>query len=118
MVNEDDATVMTSDENGIFTFKGIDQGTYTLVELTPPGGYNKAPDQTVVISAELSDTAITSLTNGTLDDGKVSINVLNYKGATLPETGGTGTTMLYIVGAVLVVGAGVVLVSKKRMAKK
>ena len=116
--SEDDATVKTSNNNGIFTFTGIDQGTYTLVELTPPAGYNKAPDQTVVITAELSDTAITSLTNGTLADGKVSINVLNYKGATLPETGGMGTTMLYIVGAALVVGAGVVLVSKKRMEEK
>lgn len=115
---EDDATKMITENDGIFTFKGIDQGTYTLVELTPPVGYNKAADQSVVISAELSDTAITSLTNGTLTDGKVAINVLNYKGATLPETGGMGTTMLYIVGAALVVSAGVVLVSKKRMAEK
>lgn len=58
-----------------------------------------------------------------LDDEEVTANegqtvviaIENNKGSTLPSTGGMGTTILYIVGAVLVVGAGVVLFTKRRM---
>jgi len=41
----------------------------------------------------------------------------NKSGATLPETGGIGTTLFYVIGGLLVVGAGVLLVTKKRMGK-
>ena len=54
-------------------------------------------------------------TDGTTDDGRVSMTVKNNKGSILPETGGIGTTIFYIVGVVLVLGAGVLLVTKKRM---
>lgn len=118
--SEDDATKSTSTADGLFGFTGLDAGTYTLVEITPPLGYNKAGDQEVTITpAYDNDTnKIKTLTNGELTDGKVSVTVLNNKGATLPETGGIGTTMFYVIGAALVIGAGVVLVSKKRMAAK
>ncbi|MGN1140331.1 MAG: LPXTG cell wall anchor domain-containing protein, partial [Oliverpabstia sp.] len=36
-------------------------------------------------------------------------------GSTLPETGGMGTTIFYVIGAILVIGAGVVLITRKRM---
>ena len=46
----------------------------------------------------------------------VPVNVVvNNAGATLPETGGIGTTIFYVLGAVLVLGAIVMLVTKKRM---
>lgn len=45
----------------------------------------------------------------------VNLNIPNYLGAVLPSTGGIGTTVFYIVGAVLVLGAVVLLVTKKRM---
>lgn len=45
----------------------------------------------------------------------ISTNVVNKKGTNLPETGGMGTTILYVVGAILVIGAGILLVTKKRM---
>ena len=44
-------------------------------------------------------------------------NVANQAGAVLPSTGGMGTTVFYVLGAVLVVGAGVLLVTKKRMSQ-
>lgn len=54
-------------------------------------------------------------------DGKaldsLHIDIVNNSGATLPETGGIGTTIFYAAGALLVVGAGVLLVTKKRMNK-
>ena len=53
----------------------------------------------------------------TLDSTRsdISTNVVNRKGTNLPETGGMGTTILYVVGAILVIGAGILLVTKKRM---
>lgn len=51
----------------------------------------------------------------TLDDGTVSTNVVNSKGSTLPSTGGIGTTIFYVLGGVLIVGAGVALFVRKRM---
>lgn len=50
-----------------------------------------------------------------LSEGSAAVEVVNKSGSTLPETGGIGTTIFYIVGVVLVLGAGVLLVTKKRM---
>ena len=36
----------------------------------------------------------------------------------LPETGGTGTIIFIVVGAVAVIGAGLFLVTNKRMSKE
>ena len=47
----------------------------------------------------------------------LSTNIVNKTGSTLPETGGVGTTVFYLLGGLLAVGAGVVLVTKKRMNK-
>ena len=49
------------------------------------------------------------------EDGLITITVENKKGAELPSTGGMGTTIFYVIGTILVIGAGVVLVSRKRM---
>ena len=43
------------------------------------------------------------------------LDVVNKKGSSLPETGGIGTTIFYVVGVILMLGAGVLLVTKKRM---
>lgn len=115
----DAADVVTSAENtGLFEFTGLDAGTYTLVEVTPPAGYNTIPETTVVIEATYDNDKLDTLSQGDPVTGKVSVEVENNKGATLPETGGMGTTLFYVVGAALVVGAGIVLVSKKRMSTK
>lgn len=86
-------------------FKGLADGEYTLEESTIPAGYNKAADQTITISG-------TDYTTTNLE--QVS-TVINEQGAVLPSTGGMGTTIFYIVGAILVIGAGVVLVTRRRM---
>ena len=46
------------------------------------------------------------------------VNVENKSGTVLPSTGGMGNTMIYLVGAVLVLGSGVVLVTKRRVKGK
>ena len=50
-----------------------------------------------------------------LNEGSITSNIVNKSGATLPETGGMGTTLFYVIGAVLVLGAGVTLVARKRI---
>ena len=45
----------------------------------------------------------------------MKIKIDNQKGGTLPETGGIGTTIFYVIGAILVIGAGVLLVTRRRM---
>lgn len=49
-----------------------------------------------------------------LDSGKIK----NTQGVELPSTGGIGTTIFYVVGAILVIGAGILLVAKKRMSNR
>ena len=55
--------------------------------------------------------------SSSLTDGVVSIQVRNNAGSTLPSTGGMGTTLFYVVGAVLMLGALVVVMARKRESK-
>lgn len=84
---------------------GLDNASYTLKEVVVPKGYNKAADQAVsgLSRVDAEETSTTTVT------------IKNLKGAELPSTGGMGTTIFYVVGAVLVIGAGVVLIARRRM---
>ena len=84
--------------------RGLAPGTYYLEEVVVPNGYNKLATRTAV-----------TVTSG--QTAAVEITVVNNKGTVLPSTGGIGTTIFYIVGAVLVIGAGVVLVARRRTSK-
>lgn len=104
----DDATEYKSDDEGAVTaFTGLANGTYTLIEKTVPAGYKKAADSTFTVkegdytAANLEQTA----------------DVINEAGTELPSTGGMGTTIFYALGAILVIGAGVVLATRRRDAQ-
>ena len=105
------------DEGGHVTFTGLGAGVYTITETKTPAGYNTiAPITfTLTFNAEtktfVSDNA--SVVVGA--DNKLDTTIVNQSGATLPETGGMGTTLFYVLGGVLVVGAVVLLITKKRM---
>lgn len=112
------------DKMTTFEWKGLDDGDYKISETTTPAGYNTIADIEFTITAEhevLSDNpTLTSLSGGDKFTGKVetgalSANIENNKGSTLPETGGMGTTIFYVLGSVLVIGAAVLLITKKRM---
>ena len=115
----------TTDAAGdTFDFKGVDDGNYVLVETTIPDGYNAWESVAFTISAshetEDADPQLISLAGGDLFTGDVATGVLdadieNKSGPELPSTGGIGTTIFYIVGGLLTVGAVVLLVTKKRM---
>ena len=104
-------TVLTTGANGKIEIDGLDADTYYLREVKAPDGYNKlADDIQVTITGATTDEGTGALTYTTF-----VAKVNNQSGTELPSTGGIGTTIFYVLGAVLVVGAGVVLVTKKRM---
>jgi len=100
--NIDEATPYTTGNDGIITFTGVDAENFTLVETKVPGGYTGA-----------GEVSVTTKT-GT-KDGVATIEIENVLGNALPETGGMGTTLFYLVGGLMVVAAVVLLVTKKRM---
>lgn len=103
----DQATEHTSNASGVVDpFTGLVDGVYTLIEKTVPSGYNKAADYKFTIAQNSAETNL-----------NVSTSVINNKGQELPSTGGIGTTIFYVVGAMLVLGSGVILVSKRRMSR-
>ena len=96
--SQDNATKVTSGENGVLVFEGIDADNYTLVEIDAPDGY--------VLPTEGKDVEV---------DSKETVTITNTLGEKLPETGGMGTTLFYTLGGMMVAAAAVLLVTKKRM---
>ena len=93
----------TTVASGKIVIKGVDLDKYTLVETAAPAGYNKLKDPVEVTVPE---------TNA------LTVEVPNASGTELPSTGGMGTTIFYVLGSILVIGAAVLLVTKKRMSMK
>ena len=122
---------LKSEDRTTFTWSGLDDGDYKLVETTTPSGYNTIADIEFTISAGHVDgdspylnTLSGNVTSGTatftadVNDGSLSTDVVNNSGIQLPSTGGIGTTIFYVLGSILVIGAAVLLVTKKRMSTK
>lgn len=109
VANQADATEVTTDTNGAAAFNGLKDGTYHLVETAAPAGYNLlATEVEVVINgADATEVDLSSLT--------ATAKVENSTGTTIPETGGIGTTIFYVAGGLLVLGAVILLITKKRM---
>lgn len=96
---------------GMVTVKGLASAKYYLEETVTPDGYN-----TLTARQEVNLTGNSK--NANADNKAVEGHgeiVVNLTGAELPSTGGIGTTIFYVVGGLLVIGAGVMLVTKKRV---
>ncbi len=125
---------ITTPDSGVIVVKGVKSGSYEITEVTAPAGYNKLTAPVTVQAVKTSSTS--THTTVYLDkDGNVvdvsakeievkvdidtiaatAVVVVNKAGTELPSTGGMGTTVFYVLGAVLVMGAVVLLVTKKRM---
>lgn len=130
---KDYKTVVDVDENGIAKLPGLAAGTYHVTESVVPAGYNKIDDFDIVVTwqgpnaealakdgkaARCTWTAKVGDTTLVLDETDTTLFALtveNNAGAELPSTGGIGTYIFYAVGGLLLVGAAVMLVAKKRM---
>ena len=122
---EDDniVTEMTSQADGSFNIKGLRDGTYYLVETHTPDKYNTCDPVVVEISSthdENGEKTGATMTLTKKQDGKDADanKIINNKGSELPETGGIGTTIFYVLGGILVLCCGVVLIAKKRVSKE
>lgn len=114
------AKLTSAETTGAFNIKGLDVGTYYLVETKAPEGYSVCKPIEVTIEATHAEA-----TNGIEANTTIKINksdatgvvVENFKQSILPSTGGIGTTIFYVIGGILMVGAGVVLISRRRRSK-
>lgn len=100
-------------EAGKVTITGLDAGTYYLEETKAPEGFNIIKDRQKVVITDSNLEATYDEEGTTYISG--GVQVINRTGSLLPSTGGIGTTIFYIVGGLLVVGAAVLLITKKRM---
>lgn len=110
-------TDLVSDNEGMINVEGLKAGTYILEETKAPNGYNRLISPITLKVNQLLDGSKEILVDGKkATNGKVE--VLNNTGSILPSTGGAGTTMIYLIGGALVLGSGVVLVTKRRVKNK
>ena len=98
---------LVSSNKGLINIEGLKQGTYYLKEIEAPKGYNLLKSSIEIVVRE--DGKI--LVNGEIVE---KVKVQNNKGSLLPSTGGMGTTLIYVVGSILVLVSGMVLFSKRK----
>ena len=117
---------------GTYSISGLDQGTYYLVEIAAPAGYNRvATPVTVVVDSSYNDGSrsstyvdghIPDATNdqltGVTVNGGTQLTVVNQAGVTLPETGGVGTKAFVVGGLALILLALILMIARKRSASE
>lgn len=116
-------TTIVVDENGQATVKGLDAKSYWLEETKAPAGYNplaaRQELQLFTTTGEGDEAVVTgtNLIRGVDENNEATygVQVINETGMVLPETGGMGTTVFYVVGSILLFGATALLITKKRM---
>lgn len=119
--------------DGIIIVKGVKSGTYSITETEAPAGYNRltAPVSVTAVKTGKTSTHVTVYLNEEGDitetvteteveviNGNIAataIVVVNKAGSLLPSTGGTGTTIFYVLGSILLISAAVLLITKRRM---
>ena len=126
------AYTLADNGSGAYAVNGLDQGTYYLVEIAAPAGYNRLTTPvTVTIDPTYNDGDRTStyvdghVPDVTLDqltavgiNGGSALSVINLAGAILPETGGMGTKLFTIGGLTMILLALVLVAFRKKSAEK
>ncbi len=109
--------LVSADSTGKFDIKGLDAGTYYLVETEAPSGYKLAEPIEIVIGAthkEKDTTGTAAQVTMEAASKNMSNTIIDESGSALPSTGGIGTLMFVLCGGVAAGIAGVYLVSKKK----
>ena len=104
------SVITTTDSTSNISIRGLSAGDYTLVETKIPDGYigsNDTPIKVQALSVDENGNVIAALTNG-------MATIYNAPGTELPGTGGIGTTIFYTAGGLLVLGAVVLFIVKRR----
>lgn len=128
--NQETGISATVDAQGFVRFTGLGAGVYTLTETVTPSGYNTIEPITFEIKfdantkefscpSDLNYPGNNLILDSVLDPANLDAfyaEIVNTAGTVLPSTGGIGTTLFYVFGSLLFIGAGVLLVTKKRMA--
>ena len=97
---------------GVVTVVGMDNGVYYLEETVAPAGYNKLTSRK---EFTIADGNVSAKFDGGIYATGSGVQVVNKTGTMLPETGAEGTFLFVTLGMILVLGTGVLLVTKKRM---
>ena len=125
--DESQASRLTTDADGMLSIIGLPSGTHHFKEVVAPSGYNVLTTEIAVTITAAADATTGKLTSfkgeatGTarpvivdMEKGDLLVTVENRIGSTLPETGGIGTTIFYVAGIALMLGAVAVIAAKKR----
>lgn len=134
--NDTVKTNVVTDKGGMIVINGLDTKSFDITETKAPDGYTLPVDKFTITPKEVGSTVTTTTFKVYMKDGKIVSKetvgateetigtaniaatprvVVNEQGTALPTTGGIGTTIFYLIGAILVIGAGVVFVTRRRM---
>ena len=111
------STTITASDDVVTSLKGLDEGFYTLTEIGTANGYKPLTSPVVIKIADGGTPSVISSPGECGVFSNYQLPIENKTSTALPATGGMGTTVLYIVGGMLVILAGAYLFfSRKKTA--
>ena len=115
----------SANTTGIFWSGTLPAGDYLIEEIEAPAGYNR---MSALIKMSIDGNGVSLGHVGTVgtppynapseSEGVWTITLINTAGVELPASGGPGTTWIYLLGTMLLLGCGITLVVRRRMTMK